>query len=845
MRGKTLIIALSLLSVGAAYAVPALPGLIDITQPDGSVIKVRLVGDEYFHYYTDESGTILVPDASGFLVPSDNMLTAPEKPQRAPWKAEGSKYTSYPTTGEQKALVILVEFSDRTFTYGYESFNNMLNSTGYGSYGSARDYYIENSGGNFLPDFDVFGPVTLSHPMSYYSANDDAKAYEMVVESCNKLDGEINFADYDRDNDGWVDNVYVFYAGYGEADGGGVNTVWPHSANVFRKGTTLLLDGVQIGQYACSNELIANTRTMVGIGTFCHEFGHVLGLPDLYSTADSSILTPGYWSLMDHGNYANYGRCPVAMTVYERYFLGWTQPLVISDKSDILLPSIDNNFGYRINGADAEEYFILEYRRKTGWDSFAPGEGLLVWHIDYDRDAWNMNSVNNYESQQRVRILPADGVRTVIGDGGDTYPGLTGATSISDFKSWNGASAGISITNIENNGNYLTFKVNGGASAPSTPAINISEVTDCEAVVDFGQNSTPLVSLSYLEEGRKRFVRGYTFINVTNGTVELENLTPSTEYTVSAYAKSGTSLSMPAEKTFTTAQPGIRFYAPQNLSATEVTASGFTVSWDAMADATEYFLTVCHDGTGDATENIVDFSDKTNLPSGWTTTATNTMSVNGYFGNAAPSLRMTNNAESIESPVFSEPIKTLSFWLRGYQAATTSSLSIYGFIRGQWSLIETIDAVDNTKGQTYTYTQDKLSDATALRFVYNAVTGSICIDDIRVGLGNSTVTIKDLDGVSTGTSTTFAVENLEKETTYRVYVVGNDGRHESIPSDIIEVTTGKTDSITDVTDDAEPLYIYDITGVLVAGPVNDGTYNLPKGIYIIKTGKTVRKILVK
>lgn len=840
---KALILGLTLLGVGTAYAVPALPGLIEVSQPDGSIIKVRLYGDENFHYYTDESGNYLEYNPSGFLVASNRKPEAPEKKQRAPWKAEGTKYTSYPTVGNQKALVMLVEFSDRSFTYGREYFDGMLNQTGYGSYGSARDYYIENSGGNFVPEFDVFGPVLLSHPMSYYSADDDAKAYEMVVEACRALDGEVNFADYDRDNDGWVDNVYVFYAGYGEADGGGINTVWPHSSNVFRKGTTLLLDGVQIGQYACSNELMANTRNLVGIGTFCHEFGHVLGLPDLYSTSDASIITPGYWSLMDHGNYANNGFCPVAMTAYERYFLGWSKPLVISGKSSVLLPSVDNNFGYRVNGSDAEEYFILEYRRKSGWDTFAPGEGLLVWHIDYDRDAWDMNTVNNYESQQRVRILPADGIRTQIGDGGDTYPGTAGITSIDDFKSWNGATAGLTVSDIRSNGAYITFNVNGGDVTPSAPDFEISEITDCEASLNFKSGSSPLVSLSFNEEGRKRFVPGYTFAGQETASV-FENLSPDTEYTVTAYASSGSSLSIPAEKSFITSKPGIRFFAPENLTITDVTNTGFTISWDEVEGASEYLVTVSHEGSGDAAESIVDFSDKTNLPDGWTTSAVNTMSVNGYYGNAAPSLRMSNNAETIESPVFDEPVKTLSFWIRGYQANAASSISIYGLIGDKWELIETLSGVDNTAGKTYAYSEEELRDAKALRFVYNAVSGSICVDDIRVGLGNAVVTVKDLDGVSSGQDTCFVVDNLETQTTYRVFVVGFDGKHESIPSEIMEVTTGKVSSVAETLNSNSETEIYDVTGSLLIRTKRASDIVLPKGLYIFKNGKTTRKILI-
>lgn len=834
---------------GAAYAVPALPGLMEIAQPDGSTIKARLMGDEHYHYYTDAAGRPLAPDAAGYLRPAER-IPAPTREQREaralPRKASDSKYTSYPTKGHQKALILLVEYSDNSFTFGYDYFNRMLNETGYNTYGSARDYYVENSGGNFLPDFDVYGPVKLAHPMSYYSANDDAKAFEMVVEASRALDGDINFADYDRDGDGWVDNIYVFYAGYGEADGGGVNTVWPHSSNVYRKGTTLRLDGVQIGQYACSNELIANSRQMVGIGTFCHEFGHVLGLPDLYSTSDAGIVTPGYWSLMDHGNYANNGRCPVAMTAYERYYLGWADPMTLTDKSAIRLPSIDKNLGLRINGSDAEEYFLLEYRQKSGWDSYAPGEGLLVWHIDYDRDAWNMNTVNNTESHQRVRILPADGSRTTIGDAGDTYPGTTGATTIGDFKSWNGASSGIALSDIALDGDFVTFKVNGGAASPESPTFSISDVTDCEATASFTGGQGLLVSVSYTQDGRTRYFPGHTFLGVDNGRIALEGLTPSTAYTLTAYASDGAALSTPTQKTFTTAMPGIRFKKPENVAATSVTSTGFTLEWDALEGASGYRLTVWHDGSAAGEESIVDFADKTNLPEGWTTTATATMSVSGYYGAAAPSLRMSNNAEMIESPLYEEPIQSLSFWLRGYQAASGNALEIYGLIDGEWTLLERETGIDNTAGKTFSYGETTLRGAKALRMSYSSTGGSLCLDDIRVGLGDATVEEKDMDKADIGNRTSYTVEGLSAGTTYRAILTATDGSHESLPSQTIEVTTAGASTGLESPATADETYsIHDIAGRLISTGSQLDLSSLPKGIYIIKSRNGSKKILVK
>lgn len=849
MKFRHILTGMSLLLAADAMAVGAKQGLITLTQPDGTRIEAYLEGDEAFHYYTDAAGNLLQADSGGFLRKADasDWLEAKRAVAKARRNAD-SKYTSYPTKGHQKALVMLVNFADNSFTFGHDYFERMLNATDYGSWGSARDYYIENSGGNFIPEFDVYGPVTLANRMTYYSANDDEKAYEMVVEACRQLDGEINFADYDRDGDGWVDNIYVFYAGYGEADGGGINTVWPHSANVYRKGATLLLDGVQIGQYACSNELEANTRNLVGIGTFCHEFGHVLGLPDLYSTNGASVVTPGYWSIMDHGNYANGGKTPVALTAYERYFLGWTEPIVIEGDAAGLLPEIAENIAYRINGADPEEYFLLENRRKSGWDTYAPGEGLLVWHIDYDRDQWNLNSPNNDATHQRVRILPADGTNTTQGDAGDTYPGTANVTSIQDFRSWNGASAGIRLSDISKDGAYVTFRVNGGGTEPPAPAVTISGITDCEATATIAEPAVTLLTLQYTEEGRTRHAYGYSALSTGNaGTTELTGLEPETGYTLKAYRLDGCSLSLPAQKTFTTLAPGIRFFAPEGLAATDITSTGFTLSWNEVATATEYFVSICHEGEGAASAVTIDFADKTNLPQGWTTTATNTMSVGGYYGEAAPSLRMANNAEIIESPEFGSAAKTLTLWMRGYQAAPAASIEIYGKCSGEWTKIATISNIDNSSGKTYSYSEAELNDAMAIRITYVSPTGtgSVCIDDIRVGLGNETVTVYDLENVSAGADCMKTIDGLRPGVDYYVTVTATDGHHTSKVSEILTVTTAKSNCVAEeLAEGNASVEVYSTSGFLLYKGEGVESLPLPKGIYVMRQGTATRKIYI-
>lgn len=177
----------------------------------------------------------------------------------------GRTEDSFPLEGNQKSLVILVEFDGTPFNvedaYGY--FHGMLTQDDFTDYfckGSCQQYFRENSNGAFLPEFDVYGPVLLPKKASYYGANlnniYDPNAHEMVIDACNILKDEINFSQYDANNDGVIDNVFIVYAGFGEASGGGADTVWPHAAFISKKiAEPVIVGGVQLDRYACVNEM--------------------------------------------------------------------------------------------------------------------------------------------------------------------------------------------------------------------------------------------------------------------------------------------------------------------------------------------------------------------------------------------------------------------------------------------------------------------------------------------------------------------------------------------------------------------------------------------------------------
>ena len=349
----------------------------------------------------------------------------------------------------RRGLIILVEFQNKQFREENDRvmFDRIANEKGFserGFKGCVSDYFRDQSNGMLDLTFDVVGPVLVSNDYEYYGKNvppDDYDAHpdEMVVEACQQVDEEVNFADYDWDGDGYVEQVVVIYAGQGEANGGGKTTIWPHEWELTESdyGKYLQLDKVRISTYACSSELSSPTR-IDGIGTICHEFSHCLGLPDMYDE-DQKNYGMGYWDIMDNGCYNGNGFQPAGFTAYEKMFCGWQQPIVLSvdtviNKMQAISEGGDTYIIY--NDAYLDEYYMLENRQKTGWDKSLPGSGLLITHIDYDPDIWLWNTVNSFNTyydvldreykndHERCSVVQADNGKVKYGTSGDTYPYL-------------------------------------------------------------------------------------------------------------------------------------------------------------------------------------------------------------------------------------------------------------------------------------------------------------------------------------------------------------------------------------------------------------------------------------
>lgn len=408
----------------AASAVPAKRGQWrNVQLADGGTARVQLVGDEHMHFYVSEDGTRYSLDsATGLYSPmSDAQMSAKTSRAAARRKVIGNKMRPRRVgtidksvfQGTKKAIVILAQYTDKKFTADnsldlYKKAINGINYKGGDFRGSVRDYFRAQSNGQFDIDFDVVGVCPLKKNYSHYGKNvgdDEPNAYQMIVEACQWAHNNgTDFSKYDWNGDGKVDQVYVIYAGLGQADGGAVNTVWPHmfylsayeGTEYYNKGLTL--DGVTIDTYACGPELQGDGRNN-GVGTFCHEFSHCMGFPDLYDY-NSSWFGMGYFDLMDSGSYNGEGYLPAGYSAAEKSDCGWIE---LKDMTNItetvnvtdMAPQTQNGDAYIIkNKGNKNEYFVVEYRAKDGWDAEIPGEGIMITHIDFDQDIWDYNTAN-------------------------------------------------------------------------------------------------------------------------------------------------------------------------------------------------------------------------------------------------------------------------------------------------------------------------------------------------------------------------------------------------------------------------------------------------------------------
>ena len=490
IKRQTLLLTAMLFTTIACLANPAKPGLWKtITTTDGTTLRVQLCGDERCNFWQSDDGRRFVQTADGSyqegISHSEAFAGEGRFNLRKPLASRrvGSQPIT-PYTGQKKGLIILAEFPNKPFAEGHDQvfYQRVANEKGFSDgrfKGSVKDYFLAQSNKLFELEFDVAGPVCVSKNYEYYGApsgyNIDAAPWEMVVEACDLIKDQVDWAQYDWNDDGFVEQVFVLYAGQGQSDSYDTYTIWPHehklsliSPNgvaIYGKGHQVA-EGLYVDTYACSNELAVD-NTITGIGTICHEFSHCLGLPDLYDVNYGGNFGMGHWDLMANGGSNDDSFCPAGYTSYERMVCGWLDPVELQDDAVVerMKPLTDGGSAYIIrNQAYPDEYYLLENRQPLHWDAALPGAGLLVLHVDYDAHVWEENIVNSTgsnNSHQRLTLIHADNDndRAYWQYSGKYFSKTTETTDAYPYKLWNEDSE--------------TWTVNDSLTDNSTPAADL------------------------------------------------------------------------------------------------------------------------------------------------------------------------------------------------------------------------------------------------------------------------------------------------------------------------------------------------------------------------------------
>ena len=817
-----LLVVLYIVQSVEVYAVKAYPHPIDIVQPDGTLLTIRVHGDENFKFRTTVDGYLIDASSDGIYhyatvtengleltaikakntnersnsekifirrfssMDAKSKLLQKQRLKKAPAiVTESVRNAEFPSTGSPRSLVILVNFSNKSFITPNpkQAFTDLLNKENYsenGATGSARDYFKMSSFHQFTPQFDVVGPFTLANTLEFYGENnandDDRRPQEMIIDACRLADNNgVNFANYDLDADGIVDNVFVFFAGNNEAEGAPKNTIWPHRWNVGNFNNKF--DNKAIYNYACTSELKGSAgSTKSGIGTFCHEFGHVLGLVDYYHTTDDKPTLEN-WSIMDAGAYNNNGRTPPLYSAYDRFELGWIAPTVLTTPTNILLkPLQSSNRAFLISETDQHnlqgrnpnpnEYFILENRRKTGFDAFLPGEGLLIWHINYNQNAWDNNSPNNYTgnsqtaaSHMRVYLQPLVGNSSTPGQAftsGSFTPTLWSGTRLNNKQ----------ITDIGLVSQDVIFKYRGGI---------------------------------------------------------------------------------------------FEMLPPVALDARDVTNRSFIASWEEVLHAKNYFLTAYRISAGKSKE-IEEFSNNLELPKGWKTNLTAVTTSANFSGANIPALQFAKTNEYLLTKIYPEVVDSLSFYIRSLNS-NGSVMKVEAYDKLNWTFIDSIQ-VGSSLHEYKKYAFAASKNYVQFRLTYLSANGAVAIDDVAVSYGSKLEYVY-INKVLTATFDT--IKHLIPNAEYRYQLMTSDNYDNTTEvSNTISVQTLahddsmmlRIDRIRNTNDFfvypvnlSDPILIYDMSGRLIANikpadyKVKISNYLKQHGVYLIRAGMRQNRLI--
>lgn len=727
--------------IGVVWGVPAPNTPIVRINEDGSRDTIYLYGDEHCSFRSTKKDAVF---------PSSFESTI----KRAPQKKD--IYSYVPSQGKVRIPVILVNFADLSFTINdpVAQFDDLFNGKG-GSNpnatGSVHNYFTASSNDALDLSFEVHGPYTLSRDMAYYGSNvtnskgvttnHSVHADSLVIEAVRlAVANGVDMSVYDNEGDGNIDNVSVVVAGYNEAEGGPENSIWPHYSEIQRSGT---YSGKRVTGYLVISEYHGSGgRVQAGIGTYCHEFGHALGLPDLYNTAKSDTYTVGTWDIMCSGCYNNNGSTPPSYTAFERFMMNWLVPKqVLSSEQHLLEPIETSNQALLVaakphnlnnESPSPSEYFLIENRQAVGWDAGKEAlvsTGLLVSHITFNIQNWNYNTFNN-ATPLGFAIVSAGMDQATRSSAADVFPGSTKRTSwlptLNDgttLKQYN-----ISRIQQRNDGNMFFLVGEVGDMALEFDQEEVSMTTTYLASpfsydtarimlnINKAQDDTICFSLSSdlfrysIDEGEHWYSNKETAtMRIPRDSVFsipiLAIHTPRRRNCESVYAF----LSVQTSDGNANAQITLAGTAPRPIfitqpkidSVTNISTTSFSVSWEPQEDAELYYYALYTIGNGESEEA----DDQT--------------------------IHLTTDGQTVFTKEYLYPPHWISIWLSNDYTPNSIDENIGGQIHvwgaaddDNWQLIQMLPVQQTTKNIDRDIEIDTTQHYTHFKLVYTHIGGS-------------------------------------------------------------------------------------------------------------------------
>lgn len=512
---------------GVSHSMPAYPKWITI-DVNGQKRLIRLFGDEKSKRAETEDGYTIIQNEKGKWCYA--MLGQDSIPQPSMWElgneefhnssfmkfleqtpkhivttqkrveALAARQNSKAAIGTRRMLIILMSYQNLPFVKSKSDYEKLFNEEGYSedhAQGSVRDFYLASSYGQLELTSDIYGPYTASRNMEFYGGNSgmnngpDANAYGLFEEAITNVAREADLSLYDGDGDGFIDNVHIIFAGYGEEAGASSNAIWSHEATFYRP---YEIQGLKIDRYSCAPELRGNSGNGISrIGPHCHEIGHALGAMDYYDTdysTNGEFLGTGKWDVMASGSWNNEGITPADFNPYVKaYDFGWIRPGALPLGDVTIQPSSSGAENYYIlKSAEYGDYYLLENRIKGNREDGLPGEGLLLFHIH--SDIANAGNEINATAPQKCYAVCASSRTPIPGNtpasygdintDGCPFPGRTGNVSFGQNSIprafyWEDSTCGIEINNIALTSNGDVTLTNNSVGASVEP-VNMQSV---------------------------------------------------------------------------------------------------------------------------------------------------------------------------------------------------------------------------------------------------------------------------------------------------------------------------------------------------------------------------------